>query len=49
MAGKGEGVPKKLKTECCTFVFGVGAGIGAGAGFGTENVNWACFNARFSS
>lgn len=46
MGGNGEGVPKKLKEGGCGVEFGAGAG--AGAGFGTENVNCACFNARFS-
>lgn len=39
-------MPKKLKGEGCMVEFGVGAGIGGG--FGTENVNCACFKARFS-
>ena len=39
-------MPKKPKGADCTVEFGGGADIGAD--FGTENVNCACFSARFS-
>lgn len=47
MGVNGEGVPKKPKGVGCAVEFGAGAAIGPG--FGTENVNCASFNAKFSS